>query len=148
MTKLHHEIVINAPVKKMWAVLANLENVAKYNPVVSHARYISQNKEGVGAARECEFKPKGSAKERVFEWEPERVLAIELYEHNWPVKTMRWWTRLKPEGNNTRVTQVMEYEMKFGILGNLMNALMMKRKLNQGVTEIFENLKKFAEEQS
>ncbi|MBI3583656.1 MAG: SRPBCC family protein [Nitrospinae bacterium] len=146
MTKLHHEIKINAPVKKVWAVLANLENVAKYNPVVAHARYISPNREGVGAARQCEFKPKGSGKERVFEWEPERLLAIELFEHNWPVKTMRWWTRLHAEGNNTRVSQDIEYEMKFSILGKLMNALMMNRKLNQGVAEIFENLKKFTEE--
>lgn len=147
MTTLRHEIVIDAPLKKVWAALANLENVARYNPLVSAARYISENKEGIGAARECDFKSKGSSRERVFEWEPERMLAIELYEHDWPITSMRWWTRLAPEGGGTRVSQVMEYGMKFDVLGKLLNALVMKRKLDQGVADIFENLKRFVENQ-
>ncbi len=147
MTTLHHEIYINAPVKDVWVLLADLEKVAEYNPVVAKARYISSNREGIGAARQCEFKPKGSGKERVFEWKPEEVIGIELYEHQWPVKIMRWWTKVRPDGNGTLVTQDLEYEMKFGILGKIMDALAMRRKLDQGVSEIFAGLKQFVEKQ-
>ena len=35
MTKLHHEIQINAPVSKVWHILANLEEVAKRQSVNS-----------------------------------------------------------------------------------------------------------------
>ncbi len=40
MTKLHHEIKINAPLEKVWTVLADLEAVHHYSPVVTKARYI------------------------------------------------------------------------------------------------------------
>lgn len=145
MTRLHHEIKINSPVEKVWGVLADLEAVQYYNPMVKTARYISPNREGVGAARQCDFKPKGYVKERVIEWIPKKAMTIEMYEHQWPVKFMRWRTDLQPQGNDTLVSQNLEYEMKFGLLGKIMNALMMKRKMYGGIAGVFESMKQFIE---
>lgn len=43
---------------------------------------------------------------------------------------------MKPDGEGTRVTQESEYELKFGPLGKVMDSLIMKRKRNQGRSEI------------
>lgn len=43
------------------------------------------------------------------------------------------------------VSQELSYKMKFGLLGALMDALMMRRKLDKGIAEIFDNLKRFVE---
>lgn len=145
MTKLHHEIKINALLDKVWEVLANLEAVQYYNPMVKSTRYISQDREGVGAARHCDLNPKGYVKERVTAWEPKKAIALEAYEHQWPVKFMRWRTELHPQGNGTLVTQDLEYETKFGILGKLMNVLMMRKKMDQGITGAFQELKRYIE---
>lgn len=147
MTKLHHEIKINAPVEKVWQVLANLEAVQHYNPLVKGAHYVSPNKEGVGATRYCDFKPKGFSKERVIEWKPKEVLGLEIAESSWPMKFSRWWTRLKPEAGGTLVTQDLEYEVKWGVIGKIMNALMMRGKLDKVVAEVFQGLKQFVEKQ-
>jgi len=145
MSKLHHEITIDAPVQRVWQVLSNLEDVEHYNPLVTQARYVSSTREDVGAARRCEFKPKGFAVERVIEWRPEEVLGIELAESSWPLKSSRWWTKLRPDDGRTLVTQDLEYEPKWGIVGTLMDAVMMRRKMDQSVAEIFVGLKEFAE---
>lgn len=145
MGKLQHEIWINSPLEKVWNILADLEAVQHYNPVVTKARYISSNRKGIGAARQCDFKPKGYGKERVIEWKPNEVIGIELYEHQWPVRFMRWRTRLQPDGTGVLVTQDLEYEMKFGVLGKLMDTLMMRRKLDQGISEIFKSMKQHIE---
>ncbi|MBI3587488.1 MAG: SRPBCC family protein [Ignavibacteriales bacterium] len=145
MATLHHEITINAPLQKAWEVLADLEAVQHYNPMVARAKYISPNKTGIGAARHCDFKPNGWGKERVIGFEPQKFLAIELYESSWPMKFMRWRTSLKPVGKHTVVEQDLEYQLKFGILGKLLNALVMRKKLDTGIAEVFVGLKNFVE---
>jgi uncharacterized membrane protein len=145
MGKLHHEIAIDAPAGKVWQVLADLEQVQHYNPVVAQARYVSSNREGVGAARRCEFKPKGFSVERVTDWQPEQVLGLEVVESSWPLKSSRWWTRLSHENGRTHVSQDLEYEPKFGVLGRAMDAAMMRRKMDQTIADIFEGLKEFVE---
>lgn len=146
MSKLHHEITIDAPVKRVWQVLADLEEVQHYNPLVAEARYVSSNKEGLGAARRCEFKPKGFSVERVIEWRPDELLGIELAETSWPLEFSQWRTKLSPEAGKTRVSQDLEYKLKWGIFGKLMDRIMMRRKMDQIVAEIFVGLKQFAEQ--
>lgn len=145
MAKLHHEISINAPAEKIWQVLDNLEAVQHYNPIVARAKYISANKTGIGAARHCDFKPKGWGKERVIGYDPQQSLTIELYESTWPVKSMWWRTSLKPDGKKTIVEQELEYQLKFGPLGKLLNRLVMQKRLDKSIAEIFVSLKSFVE---
>ena len=145
MTQMQHEIRIAAPPEKVWAVLADLEAVKHYNPSVKHAEYTSTLRECVGASRHCDLKPNGWVKERVTAWEPQKAVTMELYESQWPLKFMRWRTALTPDGAGTRITQQMEYQVKFGILGGLMDRLVMRRKLDQTLAEVFVSLKRFIE---
>jgi uncharacterized protein YndB with AHSA1/START domain len=145
MTQLQHEIHVDAPPEKVWAVLADLEAVQHYNPGVKHAKYASTLREGVGASRHCDLKPKGWVKERVIAWEPQKAVSMELYESQWPLKFMRWRTVLAPDGAGTRITQQMEYQVKFGFLGGLLDRLVMRHKLDQTVAEVFVGLKRFIE---
>jgi ligand-binding SRPBCC domain-containing protein len=145
MSELHHAIKIKAAPDKVWEVLSDLEAVQNYNPMVVRARYISPNREGVGAARPCDLKPKGYVRERVTGWEPKQAITMELYESPWPIAFMRWRPELRPDGSGTILTQRMEYRLKFGLLGKIMDALMMRRMLNKGITETLTNLKRFIE---
>ena len=145
MTQLQHAIRVAASPEKVWAVLADLETVQHYNSGVKRAKYISAEREGVGASRHCDLNPKGWVKERVIAWEPRRAVTMELYESQWPLKFMRWRTELAPDGAGTLITQQMEYQVKFGLLGGLLDRLVMRRKLDQTLAEVFVNLKRFIE---
>lgn len=63
----------------------------------------------------------------------------------WPVRFMRWKTTLAGQGGATLVSQQMEYQLKFGPLGALMDALVMRRKLDRSVAQVFLGLKRFTE---
>jgi carbon monoxide dehydrogenase subunit G len=145
MGTLHHEIKIEAPVDTVWRTLADLEAVQHYNPGVSSARCISTAREGIGAARHCDLKPKGWVRERVTVWEPGRALGLEVSDSEWPIVFMRWRTELKPQGGATLVAQDFEYQLKFGLLGKLMDAMMMRSKLNKGINDVFAGLKGYVE---
>lgn len=145
MTQLQHKIHIAAPREKVWAVLADLEAVQHYNAGVKHAKYISAVRAGIGAERQCDLQPKGWVKERVIAWEPQQAVTMELYESQWPLEFMRWRTALAPDGAGTRVSQHLEYKVKFGLFGALLDKLMMRRKMDQALSEVFVNLKKFVE---
>jgi ribosome-associated toxin RatA of RatAB toxin-antitoxin module len=145
MTTLHHEVRINAAPEKVWSVLADLEAVQYYNPLIAQTRYISVSREGVGASRHCDFKPKGFSKERVTDWVPNRLLGMEVVESSFPMAFTRWKTQLTEDGKGTLVTQDLEYEVKFGLLGKLMNVVMMKKKYDGILAEIFTGLKNHVE---
>jgi hypothetical protein len=58
-------------------------------------------------------------------------LGLEVTESDWPIVFMRWRTGLRAEGRRTLVAQEREYQLKFGVLGRVMDALVMRRKLEQ-----------------
>ena len=148
MTVLHHEVDIAASPEQVWAVLADLPGVRHYNPTVLDSRLISALTEGVGAMRECDLKPKGLIKERVFLWEPKTTIGLEVAESDYPLIYMRWRTHLAAHNGGTRMSQDTEYKVKFGPLGQLMDLLMMRRMLNKTLTEIFAGLKQYIETQT
>ena len=145
MTKLHHEIKINAPVEKVWRSLANLESAKFTNSMVKTVKIISQNKEGVGSARHCDFKDGKFVEERVTVFEPNKLISFELYKHQWPLIFMRWTNKLEKHGNNTLLISDTEYELKFGIFGKIMNILIMRRKFSQIIDDALGKLKRYDE---
>lgn len=146
MTTLRHEVRIEAPIDAVWRAIAeDLTAVQHYNMLVSSARLLSGPREGVGASRRCELKPKGFVEERVWEWTPKRAIGLEVAASEWPVVFMKWRTELAEDGKATLVSQELSYKVKFGPLGALMDALMMRRKLDSGIRDVFSNLKSYVE---
>lgn len=146
MPVLNNEILINATPEVVWNVLANLELLDKYDPVTVKSVATTSNKTGIGAGRKCDVLPKGNwFEEKVVEWRPCEGLAFELTACGLPVKQLKHTYVLKQEGDRTRVSQKMEYEMKFGFLGRLMNSLFVRKKWNAGIRQFFDGLKGYVE---
>jgi Polyketide cyclase / dehydrase and lipid transport len=118
----------------------------RYNPAVRSATVRGARRTGVGAERACELLPKGRVVERVTHWEDGRAVGLEVAESDWPIHFMRWVTRLEPAGAATRITQSLEYEVRFGPVGWLLDHLVMRRRLTSTLDEMFASLVKRAEE--
>jgi hypothetical protein len=146
MPTIHHEIRANCPPERVWALLSDLEAVQRYNPGVRAATIRGARRTGVGAERACELVPKGRVVERVTHWEDGRAVGLEVTESDWPIHFMRWVTRLESAGATTRITQSLEYKLKFGPVGWLLDGLVMKRKLTSALDGVFASLVKHAEE--
>jgi ligand-binding SRPBCC domain-containing protein len=145
MTTLRHEVQIDAPLETVWKVLSNLAAVQEYNPLVASARVVSKQGDGVGATRRCELKPKGFVEERVWSFDPPRSIGLEVAASDWPIVFMKWKTELEAKGDSTRMTQEMSYKLKFGPIGAMLDALVMKKKLDQSVSDVFGHLKRYVE---
>src|SRR5262245_61730331 len=113
VTTLHHSIDAPCPPERVWAVLADLVAVEHYNPTVSAARFRGTRRSGVGAERECDLRPNGRVVERVTTWEDGAALGIEVVESGWPIHFMRWTTRVAPHDGGARITQDLEYRVRF-----------------------------------
>jgi polyketide cyclase/dehydrase/lipid transport protein len=145
MTTIHHEIEAACPPERVWAVLADLEAVQHYNPTVRTAALKGTRRTGVGAERVCDLRPSGRVVERVTHWEDGRAVGLEVAESDWPIRFMRWVTRIEPKGAGSLITQDLEYAMKFGPVGWLLDNLVMRRKLRAALDDVFARLAKRAE---
>lgn len=145
MTVIQHAVRAECPPERVWALLADLEAVQRYNPTVRTATIVGPRRSGVGAERSCELEPKGRVRERVTQWEEGRAIGLEIAESDWPIHFMRWVTRVEPSGGGTMVTQSLEYRVKFGPLGWLLDAAVMKRKLTTTLDGVFASLVRHAE---
>jgi hypothetical protein len=145
MTTIQHEISAKCPPSTVWRLLSDLEAVQHYNPGVERAAIHGDKPVGVGAMRVCELRPKGRVLERVTHWEEGRALGLEVSESDWPIHFMRWVTRLTPTSDGTRITQSLEYKVKFGPLGWLLDNLVMKHKLKSTLDAVFASLVSHAE---
>lgn len=147
MTKLLNEIVINAPRDKVWGILSNIEMLEQYDPITVSSKAVSELKSGIGASRKCDVQPNGWFKEQVTEWENERAITFQLYECTLPVKNLKHSYILEDLGGKTRVVQTMEYKLKYGVIGNLMDTFMVRKKWDDGIKLFFKGLKDYAEKQ-
>jgi hypothetical protein len=145
MTVIRHEIEARCSPDRVWSLLADLEAVERYSPGVRAAKIQGAKRTGVGATRVCDLLPKGRVVERVTHWEEGHALGLEVAESDWPIHFMRWVTRVEPKGEGTRITQELEYRVKFGPMGWLLDRLAMERKLRSSLDEIFASLAKHAE---
>ncbi|MBL8618946.1 MAG: SRPBCC family protein [Deltaproteobacteria bacterium] len=145
MTTLQHDITANCSPERVWAILSDLEGVAGYNQTVAAARIRGPARAGVGAERECDLKPSGRVVERVIRWEEGSAVGLEVVESDWPITFMRWTTRVEAHVSGSRITQTLEYGVKFGPLGWLLDKLVMRRKLQATLDEVFANLARKAE---
>jgi Polyketide cyclase / dehydrase and lipid transport len=145
MTVISHELRARCPATRLWAILSDLEAVAQYNPSVRSARIAGNHRLGTGAVRECELVPKGKVVERVTDWEEGRSLGLEVVESDWPIRSMQWVTRIEPAGSGSRLVQRLEYKMKFGPAGWLLDALVMRRAVDRNVARALQELIALAE---
>jgi ligand-binding SRPBCC domain-containing protein len=145
MTVLENSIRIDAPPEKVWSVLASLDLLDRYDPGVKKSEIVTSSREGPGSARRCELKPGGWFKEKVADWTPNESLSFELFECTLPVRRLKHSYKLTPDGSGTIVRQRMEYELKFGAIGRLMDAMMVRKKWDAGIKGFFGALKQYVE---
>ena len=147
MTIIKKEITINLSRTAVWKILSDFGNICHGHPAVSKSYVSSEQKQGVGATRHCDFTMMGaSAEERVVQWNEEKNIKISVYQLNkMPgIKTMELDLVLRDSQEGTVLTGVMEYSMKNGFF-DVMNHLVMKSMNAKLLSGILAGHKKYME---
>ena len=145
MGSFERSIGISAPVASVWEVLADIGSIADWNPGVVRS-YVTGDRAGdVGAARHCDLGGKNYLDEEVVEWEEGRLLTMRVVGSNMPFKTADIRFTLWAESDGTAVTVAPEYSLKGGILGRLMDGLVVRRMYIRGMEALLSGLKAHVE---
>ena len=145
MNTLKNEILIDAPIENIWEALAITDKLDSYDPTVKKSTATSNIKSGVGASRKVEMLDgKNWFEETCTTYEPNTALTYTLTACSFPVHKLYHDYSFEQVGDKTRVTQKMNIQMKYGVLGKLMFVLL-KPKWNSGIKEFLGGLKKVSE---
>ena len=146
MTTLHNEITINAPIEKIWDALSNIEELEKYDPTVKKSTALSPSKNGMGAKRKVLMRDgKNWFEDQCTVWKPNEALMYELTACSFPVHQLRHSYSFEKIDSQVKVRQVMEYQIKFGFFGKILDAVMIRKQSDRGIKKFFEGLKSYAE---
>jgi hypothetical protein len=129
MTTISREIEINASKEKVWNAIAKFGDICHASPGVLKSHVTSEQQEGVGATRHCDFTMMGAtAEEKITAWKEGESLSIEIYElKKMPgIKNMVAHFVVRTENGKTILRADLSYDMQ-NILFDLMNTLMMKK---------------------
>ncbi len=146
MATLHNEITISATIDKIWSILTDLERLDKYDPTVKKSTLISSEKTGLGAKRKVDMLDgKNWFEEMITVWRPNEALTYQLTDCSFPIKGLKHSYRFHQMNGQIKVEQVMEYTVKFGLLGKLLDGLMIRKQSDNGIKKFFAGLKSYAE---
>jgi hypothetical protein len=127
------EVIIDAPIAKVWATFADIAGIFLNSPTVDTSYASSEIKTGVGATRHMILSPmikKGATlDERVLIWEEGTYQKLEVYKvyKVSGIQTMGGDFRLIKQGDKTLLRSTLNYSMKNGTWG-MMNKMMGKKK--------------------
>ena len=146
MTTLNNEIIINAPIEKIWEALSVIDNLDKFDPTVKKSTCITNQKSGLNAKRKVDMLDgKNWFEEKVTEFKPKESLKYQLTDCSFPINGLTHSYTFEKLGNNIKVKQVMQYTVKFGVVGKILDSLMIRKQTNSGVIKFFAGLKEYVE---
>lgn len=144
MATIYNKITIQATPEQVWEVLADPVRLDQYDPIVKSSKLVSAISTGLGAERHCDTTT-GWFKDKITEWQPCERLTFTLTGCNQPMKSLVHSYTLRKIGDQTEVSQVMKYTMKFGIFGQLMDAVIGKKESDKQIKKFFKGLKEYLE---
>ena len=146
MTTLHNEIAIDAPLEKIWKILTTVGELHNYDPTVRTSTVTSERPDGLGASRRVDMEDgKHWFEEEITACNKNEALTYQLTNCNFPIARLQHSYRFERIGHRTNVSQEMKYEVKYGLLGKLMDRLMLRGKSDRGIKRFFAGLKEYAE---
>jgi len=133
---------IPASVSEVWAVLADFGGIHRYNASVERSPINKGTPpSGVGSERTCQLYDGNHLQERIVESIEERKLTIDIFESSMPLKSAQGVMTLEPlSPRMTRITTSMEYDVKYGPVGVVLDRLMVKRMLEPGLNMLLAGL--------
>lgn len=146
MATIHNEILINSSIDKIWSVLTELELLEKYDPTVKKSTLLSSEKTGIGSKRKVlMLDEKNWFEEKVIVYKQNEALVYQLTDCSFPLKGLKHSYSFEKTNNQIKVKQVMEYSVKFGLFGRLLDKLMIRKQSDAGIKKFFDGLKLYVE---
>ena len=131
---------VNASSMNIWKAFSDWGGVWRYQPWVVRSPLLSNNNEGVGASRRCEFVDNTSIVETITKIDKGRSIEMSLSHTPKPMKGGMAKIVLEPQENKTDVTVIMDVKLGMGPLNPILGNLVMKPMMKKRITKMLESL--------
>jgi uncharacterized membrane protein len=148
MTSIKGGIWIDAPRETVWHRLADLGGIHEFHPGLRGSGLLGEQPEGIGARRRCELRRGGHLDEQVVEWKDGESLALVVTGGRGLPPMVRAggrFTLRDAQAGGTIVSLTLEYQLRYGWLGSLMDRVLVRREFERTVPGILKGLKNRAE---
>jgi len=144
MSIVNKTVVVNGSLDAVWEQVNKVGNVENWHPMVKQAPVLTANDCGIGATRRCEFHDGTSVVEKVTASKEREMVELELSDFSMPLSRAIGTIRLKELGpERIEVSLTMDYDVKYGPIGWLMDAAMMKPMMGRMLGQVLSGLDQF-----
>lgn len=141
MTEFQESIHIEASPEKIWEVLADIGNIAAWNPGVLRSKQTTPGNVSVGSCRTCDLVGRNYLREKIIAFEPNTTMTIRVTETNLPFAHGDIRFTLVTKNGGTLVTVSPRYQLKYGGIGRILDWLMVRRQYRKGMQGLLRGLK-------
>ena len=145
MPTVQHEVYIDAPMERVFAVVADADRATEWSTNLVSIRRTSDGP-GLGATTEAVMKIAGSeqrARGRCTAYDPPSHIRLETQFEKGNKGRREIW--LTPEGTGTRLRLEQEYSLPGGLFGKVLNAVVIERQVKGDIEESFSRLRTMLE---
>jgi len=145
VTEFTETVRIDASTAEVWAALADIGSISSWNPGVKGSHQTSSGDVASGSSRRCELGGRNYLDEEVVLFEPPAKITFRITETNLPFESADIRFELKAHGHATQVEVSPLYSLKFGVVGKILDTLMVKATYRKGMRDLLQGLKKHVE---
>jgi hypothetical protein len=147
------EIVVDAPLKRVWEVANDITLIPQYHPEVDKVDLIAgQAKRSLGTKYQCnilEGRRAGSCVEEVVAYEPERMVATDMISDTWGIDRMlKDFRVVSTVSRHTETSTILRFQAFYepvGLKNRLLNALFLRRALRRRSLAVMNGIKRVVE---
>ena len=147
MAHIKRTIEITADRQAVWSVLADLEDVARWNPNICAVELRDGQEPGMGTGRTCHLTNGGHIDETIAVWEPGQRLQFAIGSHG-GIRSADMAMQLTETAAGTQVEAIADYHVAFGPLGPVIDRLAVKRQMARMLDAGLAGLKEHVENQT
>ncbi len=144
MTVIEKSIVIRAPIEQVFETLNDPQRVQQFAPDVSRVDAVQETANHIGASFRAVYSVMGidiPTTFTVIDYAKPHKLVARM--EGGQTGTFSW--QLEPRGDATHVTVRIDYQLKGGLLGRAVDALLVERMNEKNTGHMLENLKTLSE---
>ncbi|MEM6927494.1 MAG: SRPBCC family protein [Myxococcota bacterium] len=143
MSTVTHPATLHASKAATWDVLDDFEGVHRWHFNVESSTLASPNNEGPGATRKVRMYDGTEVTEQIVEYDEGTSMKVAFVEHAMPLKRADVVFRLREVAEDrTEVTIHMDYDMKYGPVGWLLDRAFLKPTMRKVFGRMVEGLER------
>lgn len=145
ITRISYHAEVQARPQEIWDILKYPGRISEFHPLIRKSYMDSQSTKD--KIRHCHLIPMGIMQEKITQWDEGKGFTTEVVGGQLlpPYTFMKGRVQIEKQENHPSVSFTFTYQLKFGILGRVMNALLIRPQFKNAPYHYITGLKKYVE---